>query len=99
MMIQASSGQSAMILRQQVDEHVELVGGIGRRVEALAEPMVAPGQDLGRGRRDLPRQHRDICRRALRAHPGHLPRLGGPLLGQRRLAVARTRNQHAHLRA
>ena len=41
--------------------------------------MVAPGQDLGRGCSDLPRQHRDVRRRALRAHPGHLPASGRPI--------------------
>ena len=71
-MIQASSGQPAMILRQQVDEHAELVSGIRRRVQALAEPVVAARQDLGGGRSDLPRQHCNIGRRALRANPGDL---------------------------
>ena len=99
MMIQASSGQPAMSCDRRSTSTSSSSAWILGRIEALGEPVVASGQDLGGRSSNLTRQHGNVCRRALRSHPGDSRFLGRPLLGQRRLPVARACHQQAHLRA
>ena len=93
MMIHASSGHGAMSCEKQIDENLELVGGIRGRVQALKESAVAARYDLRCGRRYLPRQHGNIrSHQRLVLYRCDLRCLRGPLLGERRLSVACTGN-------